>query len=101
MSSGPKKYTNNVYKRSPFDDFTQKRTDKCLRKGLTLLLRNQSVKKIPDDPAVFTPLASHRMKTAKDGLRRYKHLLAQTLILPVVAWEQVAQEERDTDPQAH
>ena len=42
---------------------------------------------IPDDPAVFTPLASRQIKSAKDGLRRYKHLLAQTLIVPVVARE--------------
>jgi len=43
MSSGPGKYTDNVYKRSPFGTIMQKETDKYLHNGLTFLLRNQSV----------------------------------------------------------
>ena len=55
MSSGPKKYNKNVYKRSPFGYFMQRKTDKYLHKGLTFFYSGTSGQLIPGDPAVFTP----------------------------------------------
>lgn len=69
VNSGPRVYTDNVYKRSPFKTVRTKNGQK-IQTGSTYFSPKPAGQLIPDVSTVFLPCAIHRERHTQDSLRQ-------------------------------